>query len=148
MNEIDMDSSHHELKNGIEYPLLADRVQSTFIDTVLIIALMFAFAAILDKFEIVPDWVRIVLFFGLWLIYEPVCTSLGATLGNYIKKIRVRDVKSPEKRINIFQAIARYISKIALGWISFLTIHSNKERRAIHDFIAGSVMIKNGAFKK
>jgi uncharacterized RDD family membrane protein YckC len=125
-----------------EYPLLGDRVQSTFIDTILIILLMFVFASILDKYENVPDWIRIVLFVCLWVIYEPLCTTFGATLGNYIKRIRVRQFGAYSKRINIFQALIRYILKISLGWLSFLTIHSNKEKRAIHDFAAGSVMIK------
>ena len=126
----------------IKYPLLGDRIQSTFIDTLLIIVLMFVFASILDRYENVPDWIRIALFFGLFGIYEPVCTSLGCTLGNYIKKIRVRRYNDTSKRINIFQALIRYIFKILLGWISFLTIHSNAQRRAIHDLVAGSVMIK------
>lgn len=125
-----------------EYPLLGDRIQSSFIDMILIILMMFVFASILDRYENVPDWVRIILFIGLWAAYEPVCTSLGCTLGNYIKGIRVRQHDSATKRINIFQALIRYVVKIVLGWISFLTIHSNHERRAIHDFMAGSVMIK------
>ena len=125
-----------------EYPLLGDRVQSTFIDSILLIILMFVFASVLDRYENVPDWVRIALFIGLWAAYEPVCTSLGCTVGNYIKGIRVRQHDDGTKRINIFQALLRYIVKIALGWVSFLTIHSNNERRAIHDFMAGSVMIK------
>ena len=125
-----------------EYPLLVDRIQSSFIDLVLIVIMMFVFASILDKYEHVADWVRIVLFLGLWAAYEPVCTSLGCTVGNYIKGIRVRQHDGVTKRINIFQALIRYVVKIALGWASFLTIHSNDERRAIHDLMAGSVMIK------
>lgn len=124
------------------YPLLGDRIQSSFIDMILIVIMMFVFASILDRYENVQDWVRIVLFIGLWAAYEPVCTSLGCTLGNYIKGIRVRQHDGATKRINIFQALVRYVVKIALGWVSFLTIHSNDERRAIHDFMAGSVMIK------
>jgi uncharacterized RDD family membrane protein YckC len=42
----------------------------------------------------------------------------------------------------MLQAFFRYVLKISLGWISFLTMHSNSQRRAIHDFAAGSVMIK------
>lgn len=126
----------------IEYPLLGDRIQSSFIDMILIVIMMFVFASILDRYENVPDWVRIVLFIGLWAAYEPVCTSLGCTLGNYIKGIRVRQHGGATKRINIFQALVRYVVKIVLGWVSFLTIHSNDQRRAIHDFMAGSVMIK------
>ncbi|WP_290795347.1 hypothetical protein [Flavihumibacter sp. UBA7668] len=68
------------------YPLLMDRIQSTFIDTLFILLLMFAFANLLDKFETVPDWVR--------------------------------------------------------SWISFLTINTNPHKRAIHDLVSGSVMIK------
>jgi len=103
---------------------------------------MFILASVLDRYETVPTWIRIALFVGLWGIYEPLCTTLGATLGNYIKKIRVRQVGINSKRINFFQAFVRYLLKLSLGWISFLTIHSNKERRAIHDLAVGSVMIK------
>ncbi len=125
-----------------EYPLLGDRVQSSFIDVILLVILMFVFASILDRYENVPDWIRIVLFIGLWAVYEPLCTTLGCTVGNYAKGIRVRQHDGITKRINIFQALVRYILKMGLGWISFVTIHSNPERRAIHDFAAGSVMIK------
>lgn len=103
---------------------------------------MFIFSAVLDRYENVPDWIRIVMFAGLFLAYEPLCTSLGCTLGNYIKGIRVRKHSDTTRRINIFQAITRYIIKVLLGWISFLTIHTNPKRRAIHDLACGSIMIK------
>jgi len=125
-----------------EYPALSDRVQSTFIDVLFILILMFISASILDRYENAPDWIRIALFFGLWAVYEPLCTSLGATIGNLIKGIRVRRVNDVHKPINFFQAFIRYIIKAALGWLSFITIHSNADRRAIHDLAAGSVMIK------
>jgi uncharacterized RDD family membrane protein YckC len=67
---------------------------------------------------------------------------LGATLGNYIKGIRVRQNGATGQRINFFQAFIRYVLKMLLGWISFLTIHTNPQKRAIHDIIAGSVMIR------
>jgi cytochrome bd-type quinol oxidase subunit 2 len=124
------------------YPLLSDRIQSTFIDSIFMIALMYLFSSQLEKYENAPDWIRIALFIGLWGIYEPLCTTLGCTLGNYIKGIRVRQSHNPYKRINIVQAFIRYFLKLTLGWISFLAIHSNKERRALHDLAAYSVMIK------
>jgi len=131
-----------ETTNEVKYPLLGERIQSTFIDMMLIIVLMFLFASILDKFENVPDWVRITLFILVWLAYDPICTSFGFTVGNYIKGLRVRQHDNINKRINIFQAVFRYLIKIFLGWFSFLTINSNKEKRAIHDFAVGSVVIK------
>lgn len=119
-----------------------DRIQSTFIDTLFILLLMFAFANLLDKFETVPDWVRISLFVGLFILYEPICVTIGATLGNFIKGIRVRSIKDQTKKITLLQAFIRYPVKIGLGWISFLTINTNPHKRAIHDLVSGSVMIK------
>src|SRR5215216_830474 len=96
----------------IEYPSLSDRVQSTFIDTLFILMLMFVFASILDRYENAPDWIRIVFFFVIWGVYEPICTAFGATIGNLIKGIRVRKISDNSKRINILQALIRYVSKI------------------------------------
>lgn len=125
-----------------KYPKLRDRFQSTFIDTILVVFLMLLAAGVLDKYGSVPDWIRITLFVGLFLAYEPVCTTLGFTLGNYLKGIRVRKNADTTHRINIAQALLRYPVKILLGWVSFLTIHSNPKKRAIHDLVSGSVMIK------
>jgi uncharacterized RDD family membrane protein YckC len=125
-----------------KYPQLTDRIQSTFIDSILIVILMFTFANILDSFDNVPEWVRITMFVVLFIAYEPLCMTLGFTAGNFLKGIRVRKNSDTTKRINILQAIIRYPVKLFLGWISFLTINSNSKRRAIHDLISGSVMIK------
>lgn len=124
------------------YPEIKERLQSTFIDAILIIVFMFLFASILDKYENMPDWARIAMFVGPFLAYEPICMAFGATLGNYVKGIRVRQNSNPTKRINIFQAIIRFIVKFLLGWVSFLTINNNPKRRAMHDIASGSVMIK------
>lgn len=125
-----------------KYPQLTDRIQSSFIDMMLLIVLMFVFASILDRYENVPDWVRIAMFAGVWVVYEPLCMTIGFTLGNYVKNIRVRKYSDSTHRINIFQAIIRYPIKMLLGWVSFLTINTNPKRRAIHDLVSGTVMIK------
>ena len=124
------------------YPELKLRVQSAFIDAILVIVLMFAAAAVLDKFENVPDSVRIILFIMIVLLYEPFFMTLGCTLGNYLSQVRVRKEANSSKRINFLQAIVRYPIKLILGWISFLTISSNPKRRAIHDMVSGTVVIK------
>lgn len=79
----------------LEFPTLSDRVQSTFIDSIFIIALMFISASSLDKYENAPDWIRIAVFFGIWAIYEPLFTTLGGTIGNRLKGIRVRSHQTP-----------------------------------------------------
>ncbi|WP_316847937.1 RDD family protein [Pedobacter psychrodurus] len=125
-----------------KYPSLVERLQSTFIDTIVIIILMVCFSNVLDGFNNVPEWVRILLFAFLFVIYEPLFMTFGCTIGNYVKGIRVRKNEDIHQKINIGQAILRYPIKLSLGWISFLTINSNLQRRAIHDLASGSVMIK------
>lgn len=128
------------------YPDLKTRIQSTFIDTMLMLGLMFLAATILDKInpsqEEEDGWIRGLIFIAIWGVYEPLAMTIGCTVGNYMMKIRVKRNSDNSKRINLLQAYARFVVKIALGWISFLTMHSNKERKAIHDFVAGSVMIE------
>jgi uncharacterized RDD family membrane protein YckC len=125
-----------------KYPLLTTRLQSSLIDGVLNIALMYIISMFMDKFPDTPESIRMFLFIAVWVLYEPVATSLGCTLGNYIMGIRVRQMIDPSKRIDFFQALFRYPIKLLLGAISFLTISSNPKRRAIHDFMSGSVMIE------
>jgi hypothetical protein len=125
-----------------KYPRLIELIQSTFIDTVLIVFLMFVFTAVLEKLDQVPDWLRIGLFVGLFAVDEPLCMTLGCTLGNYLRRIRVRRHADPTQRINVWQAIVGYPVKIALGWVSFVTMHGDAQRRAIQDLVSGSVMIK------
>jgi len=125
-----------------KYPQLIERIQSSFIDLILLVILMFVFANVLSNYDNVPDWVRIVMFASLFLLYEPICMTFGSTLGNFLKGIRVRKASDTSKRINFLQAFIRYPVKVSLGWVSFLTIHSNPKRQAIHDMASGSVMIK------
>jgi uncharacterized RDD family membrane protein YckC len=125
------------------YPDLKTRVQSTFIDMLFMVGLMFAAASVFDKGDDdSAGWIKAVVFIGIWIVYEPLATTLGSTLGNYMMKIRVRQNGATGDKINIGQGLLRFILKFFLGWLSFLTIHSNKERRAIHDLAAGSIVIE------
>nr|WP_294921667.1 RDD family protein [uncultured Flavobacterium sp.] len=124
-----------------KYPLMLERIQSTLIDSVLIIACMIIFSDILSNFKNVPIWLRAVLLISLFL-YEPIATTFGGTIGNNIKGIRIRKIADEAQSINFFQAIIRYFFKLLLGWLSFISIFSNNKQRAIHDIFSGTVMIK------
>lgn len=124
-----------------KYPFMLERIQSILIDSVLIIACMILFSDILSNFKNVPDWLRAVLLILIFL-YEPILTTFGGTIGNNIKGIRVRKNSDETQSITIFQAIIRYFFKLLLGWLSFITIFSSNKKRAIHDIISGTVMIK------
>jgi uncharacterized RDD family membrane protein YckC len=124
------------------YASLIKRIQSTFLDMLFIVLLMVVFGKIIDASgDEAPGWVRFALFFGLWALYEPLMVTMGGTLGNRIMSLRVRKHSNPAQRISILHSYLRYLLKFALGWISFVTINTNEEMRAIHDFAAGSVVL-------
>lgn len=123
------------------YPSILDRIKSTTIDTLILIVCMYLFSDTLNSFENVPNWVRASLFISL-LMYEPICTAFGATLGNHKMNIRVRKVSNENERINIFQAIIRFFFKFVLGWVSFIAVFFSPKSRTLHDIICGSVMVK------
>jgi uncharacterized RDD family membrane protein YckC len=126
----------------VGYPTLVKRVQSIGIDGIFMFVLMFAVGAIIDKTGDAPGWLRAVLFIGIWFVYEPLAVSIGCTLGQYLMGLRVREAANEKKKINIILSYVRFALKVLLGWISFLTIHTNPQRRAIHDLAAHSVMIE------
>ena len=129
----------------IKYTGLIKRIQSIFVDTLLMILLMFISAEVFDKIGFINEeneaLARGLVFFGVWGVYEPVGMTLGSTLGNYLVGIRVRKYDNIDKKINIFQAYGRFIIKLFLGWLSFITISMNKEKRTIHDLVAGTIVI-------
>ncbi|WP_153659838.1 RDD family protein [Chitinophaga sp. SYP-B3965] len=127
------------------YPVLVKRVQSTFIDFLIIVLLMLLASMLLNAIgdeEDTPTWINVVLFLTIWGLYEPLAIAYGCTVGNYITRIRVVDINNYQKKIALWKAFVRYALKASLGWVSFLSIHSNPQRRAIHDLGAGSVMIQ------
>ena len=127
----------------VNFPSLLRRVQSIFIDTLLIIVAMLIIAAILSQFQNTPDWVRMVLFISLFFAYEPVLMAFTpGTVGNRLMGIQVKQVADETRRPTLWQAYIRFVFKFFLGWLSFVTMHFNVKRRAIHDLVGQTVMIQ------
>jgi uncharacterized RDD family membrane protein YckC len=126
----------------IQYCTLTDRVKSIVIDSLFLILAMLAFSSVLDMFNDPPVWARVVMFVAIWFLYEPVCVAYGCTIGQYIMHIRVRSAKDTSEHIHIILSYIRYIIKLLLGWLSFLSIAINPQKQAIHDMAVESVMIK------
>jgi hypothetical protein len=123
------------------YASVIDRVKSTTIDTLLLIACFYLLSDILNSMNNVSESLRILLFICI-LMYEPIFISLNGTFGNHKNSIRVRQNKNTTKKLNFFQSLLRYFLKISLGWISLIFILMNQKGRALHDIISGSIMIK------
>ncbi|MBL4715332.1 MAG: RDD family protein [Bacteroidia bacterium] len=127
-----------------DYPKLIDRIKAAFVDVLVLLALMVAVSSIFSSFDNVPDGIRIAAFIFIFGLYDPIFTSmLGGTLGHMIIGIRVKKESNQKDNISFLLAIIRFIIKALLGWISLLTVTSNKKRKAIHDSVVGSVVVYN-----
>ena len=124
------------------YPGVSDRVKAVVTDSFIIIFLLFVASYIFSYFEDVPTIVRIIAFIFVIILYDPLMTSVfGGTIGHMMFGIRVKRESNQTKNIIFPFAIIRFIAKGFLGWISLLTVHSNEKRKAIHDYVVGSVVV-------
>jgi len=130
----------NQLIDHRDYPTLIKRIKAIFIDGTLLLVVMIIVMMLSEESPNAVE-IRVSILLVLALLYEPVLTVYSATLGQRIMNIRVRDYNDPTKRINLLQAYLRIFIKDMLGWLSFITIHSNPDRRAIHDLVASSVVV-------
>jgi len=132
---------HPEDFDQSKYPTILRRYMATFIDGALILLVFVSFAYLIpgnSDIEIsIRRWIGCLIFF----VYEPLFTSKLCTLGQKIMGIRIRGLETGAK-INILEAYLRIIAKIVLGIISFFSIPWTRKRRALHDFVAGSVVVQ------
>src|SRR5689334_18062128 len=82
-----------------------------------------------------------VVFFVVLLSYEPLLTVFLCTLGQVIMRFRIRRAEDLTK-ISLGQAYVRLVVKYALGIVSFLTMPARRDRRAVHDLAAGTVVLE------
>lgn len=124
------------------YPGVFDRVKAIAADGAVIIILMFAAANVFSIFERVPDNARIGAFVFIFLLYDPLFTSIfGGTIGHMMLGLRVKRESDENRNILFPLAIVRYIVKASLGLVSLLTVSGNVKRKAIHDYLVGSVVV-------
>jgi len=102
--------------------------------------MLFVWAYILDSESSIATQIRVGIILFMFFVYEPIFTAFFCTLGQKITGIRIRKISTGEK-ISIIQAYMRIIVKIVLGIFSFFTIPFTKNKRGIHDFAVGSLVI-------
>jgi uncharacterized RDD family membrane protein YckC len=131
--------------HSISTPSFLVRIKSMFIDVLVTVLLMYIATLVLETLKADSNNTHS-LAFVLVFLYEPICTTLNRTLGQAIMGIRVRNYNALSengiyKNINFPFSLFRFIVKTLLGWVSFVTIHSDPDSRAIHDKMANSVMV-------
>ncbi|WP_299800596.1 RDD family protein [uncultured Maribacter sp.] len=125
------------------YAFLPERIKAAVIDGILLIVAMYAVSEILSLFENVPNYVRISIAVLLFLLYDPIFTSqFGGTIGHSYSKIMVKKDAITEQNINLVPALFRFLIKFSLGWVSLLTVTGNQKKKALHDLVVNSVVLR------
>ena len=127
------------------YPSILRRYLATFIDGMFVITVLILSSYILQFESEITTKARVIIILFMFFVYEPLCTSMFCTLGQKVMGIRVRK-RSTYERISILSAYLRIVIKIFLGIISFFTIPFSEQKRGIHDFAVGSVVIYKKSF--
>ena len=110
----------------------------SFVCVILVLLLSYS----LSFFESVPDEVRIIGYVCIFILYDPLLTSLfGGTIGHMMLGLRVRRESDEQKNLSFPRALLRFLLKASLGVISLLTISNNEKGKAIHDYAARSVVM-------
>ena len=132
-----------------QYAPISTRIKAVIIDSIAIIVLMYAAVEVFNLFESIPNYIRISVFVGLFILYEPLLVSIfGVTLGHFFNDIVVKQEANENRNINFLLAIIRFITKSLLGWVSLLTVNGNSKKKAIHDYVAQSVVLPYKPNKK
>lgn len=132
----------------IQYPSLVKRIQSLFIDLLLILIVFTTSSLLISSISEIAISVKAGIFIFCMCLYEPMLVAFaGGTLGHKAMGIKIKSYNNPAKNISIFSAIGRVLIKASLGWISFITVTFNSEKRAIHDMMSGSVVLPKIKFK-
>lgn len=130
---------------NVQYAILPSRVKAVVIDSIVLIAAMYGISEVLSLFEEVSDTMRIVSFILIFSFYDPFFTSrFGGTIGHSYSKINVKRENNLSRNISFPVAVIRYLLKTFLGCVSLLTVTGNDKKKAIHDFVAKSVVVEIG----
>lgn len=140
ITQLSADFQDYPVETPIQYPVLLRRIQSSFIDGLIVLAGMVLVANVA---EFAGENEMFIKMMGLFMIlsYEPIMICHSSTIGQRMIGIRVKNHDLKQKNISILHAYVRFVVKITCGWLSYVTINFSPERRALHDVAANSVMI-------
>ena len=128
--------------NQVKFPGVLDRVKAIVTDSVVMLLFIIIITYTFSFFDNVPDNAKIAAFVFVFILYDPIFTSVfGGTIGHMMLGIRVKRESDETRNILFPLAILRFIVKASLGLISLLTVTGNKKGKAIHDYLVGSVVV-------
>lgn len=120
------------------YPSLLRRYLAAVVDlfVVLFVLYLFAHSPLFNKDTSAEVMWPLLLF----VVYEPLCNRYGMTVGQFLFRFRVRTLEG-HKRVPLSRGLVRVVTKYLLGILSFIRMPVQKQRRAIHDIISGTIVL-------
>ncbi len=137
-----MDILTQESKDEIIYATIGRRIKASIFDSVILLFLFVIIPVIVGQFVQSPlGALRALVMFAPIFIFEPLLVSYwGQTVGQYFLGIKVvREVGM--SKCPLLLSFARYYTKAILGLWSVLYILFSKKHKAIHDYLAHTVVI-------
>jgi uncharacterized RDD family membrane protein YckC len=134
-------SQDQTLQDIPKYARFTRRVQALMYDTMILVVVLVLTLFLATASEGLGAS-RLIGFTGaaIILLYEPVLVAWrGATLGHSLRNLRVVDDRT-QGNISFLKAIVRYVIKLVLGLLSFLTMGTTQRHQAIHDLLTGSTV--------
>lgn len=122
-----------------KYARFTRRIQALMYDSMILVIVI---ALTLFLATAAEDTSRLIGFAGaaIVLFYEPVMVAMrGGTFGHSLRNLRVVDDRT-HGNISFFKAVARFVIKLPLGILSFLTMATTQRHQAIHDLLTGSTV--------
>jgi len=131
--------------NSLEYlPTLVHRIKALVIDTLLILLIFTLTSLTIGDIGGIAVYFKVAVLIFCFLVYEPLLVSIrGATVGHSIMGLRIKNIQDRRKNIHFIYAVIRLFFKLLLGWISLITVLTNKNKRAVHDMLSGAIVLKN-----
>ncbi|MCG7873641.1 MAG: RDD family protein [Candidatus Thiodiazotropha lotti] len=129
------------MEEPTKYPRLLRRVQALLIDSLIFFLIIFSWWMAFPLLEEQPTWIRLIYPACAWLIIDPVLVSFtGGTPGHHLRHIMVLK-HSGNAKLGILQSLIRSLLKAVTGWWSFIFVLMTKRHQALHDLLAGSVVV-------
>lgn len=125
----------------VYYPRLIKRIRAVLVDSVVVPAAAVGALAAGYAFGVTDFLGRVLLVTVPVFVLEPgLVTFTGGTIGHHVVGIRVQKTDG-SGNLDIFRATIRAIVKFVLGWLSFIFVLTTTRHQAIHDLIAGSIVV-------
>lgn len=123
------------------YPRLLRRVRAVLIDEVVLSAGLAAWWLSIGIWDDANLTLKIGTLLLVFFILDPVLVaSTGGTVGHHLMGMRVRDANRDAKA-SLMTATVRATIRYVLGWLSLLFILITRRHQAIHDYVAGTLVV-------